>query len=92
MLPLEKPKFSTSENTITYTWIGHSTAVIAIGDKTNLMIDPVFSMRCSPFQFAGPKRYRLPACDVKSLPQIHAVFVSHDHYDHLDDQSLEDLQ
>ena len=91
-MPLIKPVFSTSENTITYTWIGHSTAVLAIGDKTNLMIDPVFSMRCSPVQFAGVKRYRLPACDVKSLPPIHATFISHDHYDHLDTQSLEDLQ
>lgn len=56
------------------------------------MIDPVFSLRCSPVQFAGPKRYRMPACEVNKLPKIHSVLVSHDHYDHLDEQSLQDLE
>ena len=78
------PKFKTSENKITYTWIGHSTAVLAIGDQANIMIDPIFSMRCSPVQCVGPKRYRLPACEVSKLPPIHSVLVSHDHFDHLD--------
>lgn len=56
------------------------------------MIDPIFSLRCSPFQWVGPKRYRMPACKVDNLPPIHCVLVSHDHYDHLDSQSLEDIQ
>jgi len=48
------------------------------------MIDPVFSLRSSPVQWAGPKRYRPPACNIEELPPIHGVFISHDHYDHLD--------
>jgi hypothetical protein len=92
VLPITFPKFSMSENKITYTWIGHSTAVISIGNEANLMIDPIFSDRCSPFQWIGPKRYRKPACEVRDLPSIHCVLVSHDHFDHLDTQSLEDLE
>jgi N-acyl-phosphatidylethanolamine-hydrolysing phospholipase D len=91
LLPIKNPKFSSSENKITYTWIGHSTAVLSIGDQANIIIDPVFSHRSSPFQWIGPERYRAPACEVKNLPTIHGVFVSHDHYDHLDEYALNDL-
>jgi N-acyl-phosphatidylethanolamine-hydrolysing phospholipase D len=60
-----KPVFqNNSETTIRYTWIGHSTAVIQVG-ADNLIIDPVFSERASPYQFAGPKRFRPPACGIK---------------------------
>lgn len=67
-----------------YTWIGHSTAVISIGNEFNMMIDPVFSERASFNQDVGPKRFRKPACEINQLPKIHLVLVSHDHYDHLD--------
>jgi N-acyl-phosphatidylethanolamine-hydrolysing phospholipase D len=56
------PKFSKNANKIFYTWIGHSTAVLSIGEEANIMIDPVFSLRCSPFQWIGPSRYRPVAC------------------------------
>ena len=55
------------------------------------MIDPVFYERCSPSRCAGPKRYRPPACEVNDLPKIDAVFVSHDHYDHLDTETLDKI-
>lgn len=53
------------------------------------MIDPVFSERASPVSFAGPKRFRRPAARLEELPKIDAIFISHDHYDHLDSSSLE---
>lgn len=53
------------------------------------MIDPVFADRASPYGFAGPKRYRPPACSIQELPDIDLVLVSHDHYDHLDEHALE---
>lgn len=56
-----------------------------------MMIDPVFSDRCSPFQFVGPKRFREVPCTINQLPQIDLVMVSHDHYDHLDDNSIDQL-
>lgn len=53
-LPMRKPEFKTEINKIIYTWIGHSTAVVSLGKDANIIIDPVFSKRCSPVQFAGP--------------------------------------
>lgn len=60
-LPIVVPNFKNSNGKIRYTWIGHSTAVIAIDEDINFIIDPVFADRCSPVSFAGPKRYRKPA-------------------------------
>ncbi len=51
----------------------------------------MFSNRASPVQFAGPKRFRPPACKVQELPKIHLAFISHDHYDHLDTTAIDDL-
>ena len=51
-----------------------------------------YSERAFPVQFMGPKRYRPPACTVDELPEvIDAVVISHTHYDHMDKQSIKDL-
>lgn len=86
-LPIFAPNFNNLEGRLKATWIGHSTVVIQDGD-VNLIVDPVFGDRASPVTFAGPKRYRRPACTIEQLPIIDAVFVSHDHYDHLDSKAL----
>ncbi len=58
-LPINKnPEFKCPIDKVRYTWMGHSTAVIGIGGKVNIIIDPVFSNRCSPLQCIGPKRFR----------------------------------
>jgi N-acyl-phosphatidylethanolamine-hydrolysing phospholipase D len=90
-LPMQKVELEHEyQKEIRYTWIGHSTAVIQVG-QDNLLIDPVFSTRCSPSQWFGPKRYRRPACTIPELRKIDVVLVSHDHYDHLDEAALNDL-
>lgn len=69
-------------------WLGHSTLLIKIGGKT-LLTDPVFSERASMFSFAGPKRFPYqPPISVEDLPPADAVIISHDHYDHLDYQTI----
>ena len=55
------------------------------------MIDPIFSDRTSPIQLVGPKRFRPPPCKISELPHINAVLISHDHYDHLDQNTLNEL-
>ena len=67
----------------TVTWVGHSTLLIQL-DGVNLLTDPHWSDRASPFSFAGPRRVTPPGLRFEDLPPIHLVLISHDHYDHLD--------
>jgi len=65
------------------TWIGHATFLVQL-DGVNLLTDPIWSQRTSPVSFAGPRRLVPPGLRFENLPPIHAVLISHDHYDHLD--------
>ena len=73
------------------TWIGHSTVLIQTAGL-NILTDPFFSDRASPFQFMGPKRVRTPGVAIEDLPQIDLVLLSHNHYDHLDAPALQLLK
>lgn len=82
LLPSEAPRV---------TWVGHSTFLIQIGGL-NFLTDPVWSQRASPVQFIGPRRISQPGIPFESLPEIHSVLISHDHYDHLDSSTVEQLR
>lgn len=69
-------------------WIGHSTFLIRLGE-INILTDPVFSKRVSPFSFAGPRRKVPLGFEISDLPPIDVVIVSHAHYDHLDIKTLD---
>jgi L-ascorbate metabolism protein UlaG (beta-lactamase superfamily) len=64
-------------------YIGHASLLIQTAGL-NLLCDPVWSMRASPFRFVGPKRVNDPGIAFADLPPIDVVLVSHGHYDHLD--------
>lgn len=69
-------------------WFGHSSYFIRIGGK-NLLVDPVFSNRASPVQFAGTGSYPgTRVYSVADLPPLDAVILTHDHYDHLDYETI----
>lgn len=74
----------------TVTWIGHSSLLVQIGGK-NILFDPIWSDRCSPYQSIGPKRKMPPGIRFADLPEIHAVFISHNHFDHLDEPTVRKL-
>jgi L-ascorbate metabolism protein UlaG (beta-lactamase superfamily) len=67
--------------------IGHASWLIQVAGL-NILTDPVFSERASPVSFAGPKRVNPPGIAFDDLPPIHAVLVTHNHYDHLDLDTL----
>jgi L-ascorbate metabolism protein UlaG (beta-lactamase superfamily) len=74
----------------TLTWIGHATFLLQLHGR-NILTDAHFSERASPVQFAGPRRVVAPALRLPELPHIDAVVISHNHYDHLDRCSVEQL-
>jgi N-acyl-phosphatidylethanolamine-hydrolysing phospholipase D len=74
----------------TVTWIGHSSFLVQL-DGVNILTDPTWSDRASPVGFAGPRRLVAPGIRFEDLPPIHAVVISHDHYDHLDAPTIERL-
>lgn len=81
-------KSNRSERTIT--WVGHATFLLQIGGL-NVLTDPHFTERASPFGFVGPKRLVPPLPALKDLPHVDALVVSHNHYDHLDEGTVRHL-
>jgi L-ascorbate metabolism protein UlaG (beta-lactamase superfamily) len=71
-------------------FVGHASWLIQTAGL-NILVDPVWSERCSPFAFAGPKRHNAPGVAFDALPKIDVVLVSHGHYDHLDIRTLSRL-
>ncbi len=89
--PGAKPPERVTGGKVRVTFVNHATMLVQM-DGVNLLTDPIWSERCSPFRFAGPKRHRNPGIRLEDLPPIDAVLVSHNHYDHLDLPSLRTLQ
>ena len=70
--------------------LGHSSLLLKVYGKYWLL-DPVFSLRASPFSFAGPKRFHETPISLEDLPEIDRVIISHNHYDHLDKAAVKML-
>ncbi len=71
-------------------WLGHATVLLEI-DGVRIMTDPVLSQRTSPFQFIGPARLHPAPLAIEELKNIDAVVISHDHFDHLDMDTIRAL-
>lgn len=69
------------------TWMGHSSVLIEI-DGRRILTDPVWNKRCSPISFIGPTRFHPTPIPLEELPTIDAVLISHDHFDHLEKDSV----
>jgi len=84
-LPIAKPSFinQPKASDVSVTWFGHSSILLQMHQK-NILIDPVFSDRCSPFSFGGTKRYSAVPITIDEIPEIDICLFTHDHYDHLD--------
>ena len=76
--------------TPTITWVGHATFLIQIAGL-NILTDPHFTERASPFSFAGPSRTTPVGLKIEDLPKIDLIVISHNHYDHLDKETSHHL-
>jgi len=89
-VPVEPARPDPAPAGLTVTMVGHASLLIQAGGR-NILTDPVWSDRASPFSFIGPRRVTAPGIALDDLPQIHAVLLSHNHYDHLDVATLRRL-
>jgi L-ascorbate metabolism protein UlaG (beta-lactamase superfamily) len=88
--PSVQNAFSTNLSDLRVTFVGHSTVLIQF-DGWNILTDPVWYERCSPVQWAGPKRAQPAAIRLEDLPPIHLILQSHNHWDHLDIENLKKI-
>lgn len=75
------------EDLLRVTWLGHSSLVLDVDGK-RFLTDPLWYQRASPFSLLGPKRFFQNPLPIDRLPHIDCILLSHDHYDHLDKQSM----
>lgn len=88
--PLDGAALAVPPARLRVTWLGHAAALIQT-PTLNVVTDPMFGRRASPFAFAGPRREAPLPLRPEALPPVHVVLLSHDHYDHLDRASVEAL-
>ncbi len=80
----------TASNGLCVTAIGHASLLLQVAGS-NILLDPVWAERVSPFQRAGPVRHNPPAVAFEDLPPIHTVLITHNHYDHMDVATIKRL-
>lgn len=86
--PQKIPHQRMTGDAVSVTFINHSTLLIQV-DGVNILTDPMFTKRTSSFSWIGPERVRNPGVNLNDLPPIDIILVSHNHYDHLDLESLQ---
>lgn len=90
-IPTVKPSFAPARgdgSSLRATWLGHATYLVEFPSGFRALFDPVFEERYSAL---GPKRFTPAACTPGDLPELDAVFISHNHHDHLSYPSVKEL-
>ncbi|MCJ1451781.1 hypothetical protein MMC28_002121 [Mycoblastus sanguinarius] len=94
LVTIQKPDWNADKGGLKATWIGHATFLVETPKSEDanrgvgVLFDPVFAERTSPVSWAGPKRYTPAPCTLDELPDIDVVIISHDHYDHMDSDTM----
>jgi N-acyl-phosphatidylethanolamine-hydrolysing phospholipase D len=98
LVPIRKPDWGADKpSTLRATWIGHASFLIetaaAAGKErgVRILLDPVFAEKVGPWGVIGPKRFSPTPCKLEDLPDVDAVVISHNHYDHLDIDTVKSL-
>jgi L-ascorbate metabolism protein UlaG (beta-lactamase superfamily) len=88
--PFPAPTAAVADGQVAVTFINHASFLIRFPGVT-VLTDPIFSERCSPVNWAGPRRARPPGIALADLPRPDVVVLSHNHYDHMDLASLRQI-
>lgn len=72
-------------------WLGHSSYLMVMDGKT-ILVDPVLSQSASPMPGGGKPFKGTDVTTAEALPKIDYLFISHDHYDHMDYETLKSIQ
>lgn len=83
----QQPEIPVVAGDLAATWLGHASVLLEI-DGRRVLADPVFSNRASPSRTVGPRRLHPAPLTVADLPPVTAVVISHDHYDHLERETM----
>ena len=75
---------------LAFAWLGHSSFLIEIEGKL-ILVDPVLGERSSPLSWTGPKRFHRSPVSTEALPLLDAILITHDHYDHLEKETMVSL-
>ena len=86
----DKPPAKVDDTELRASFVNHATILLQTRGM-NILTDPIWSMRCSPLSFIGPKRVNAPGITWEDLPKIDVVLISHSHYDHLDLPTVKNL-
>ncbi len=89
-IPLETPVVPEQAADLAVTWYGHASCLVEV-DGYRVLTDPVWSERVSPSALVGPARMHPVPTPLEALPPVDAVLISHDHYDHLDRDTVDAL-
>ncbi len=87
-IPLVTPDLPEQAADFGATWLGHATVLLEVAGHW-VLTDPVWSDRVSPSATVGPKRSHPVPLELADLPELSAVLISHDHYDHLDTATID---
>ena len=82
-VPLRTDGATLPDHGVHFTWLGHASVLVSL-DGERVLFDPVWGERCSPSRHVGPRRLHPVPFPLEDLPEVSAVVISHDHYDHLD--------
>ena len=85
----DRSRFATPPSSgLRITWLGHSTQILEL-DGATFITDPIFGGRASPYTWAGPATWYDAPIPLSELPPLDAVLISHDHYDHLQVETIQ---
>ncbi len=84
-------EFTDASSDLRVTWFGHSSLLVEL-EGQRILIDPMWGDYASPGRVFGVKRFFAPPMPLDELPEINAVILSHDHYDHLNEPTIKALR